>query len=93
MVKKRLGQLILFIIVLIFPIFNRDPFILNILITTGIWATSVWGVRLIMSTGQLTLGHAAYMAVGAILHLAGHEGGLSFCWPCPWPADGALVAC
>ena len=65
MVKQKLGYLILFILLAAFPIFNQDPFILNILITTGIWATSVWGVRLIMSTGQLTLGHAAYMAVGA----------------------------
>ena len=48
-----------------FPAFTQDPYILSILITTGIWTTSVWGVRVIMSTGQLTLGHAAYMAVGA----------------------------
>lgn len=48
-----------------FPAFTQDPYILSILITTGIWTTSVWGVRIIMSTGQLTLGHAAYMAVGA----------------------------
>ena len=79
MVKKRLVHLILFIVVVIFPIFNRDPFILNILITTGIWATSVWGVRLIMSTGQLTLGHAAYMAVGAYASsLLVMKAGLSF---------------
>lgn len=79
MVKKHLGQLILFIIAAIFPIFNRDPFILNILITTGIWATSVWGVRLIMSTGQLTLGHAAYMAVGGYASsLLVMKAGLSF---------------
>jgi branched-chain amino acid transport system permease protein len=65
MVKSRLGPLILFVLLVSFPAFNRDPFVLNILITTGIWATSVWGVRLIMSTGQMTLGHAAYMAVGA----------------------------
>ena len=48
-----------------FPAFTQDPYLLSILITTGIWTTSVWGVRVIMSTGQLTLGHAAYMAVGA----------------------------
>jgi branched-chain amino acid transport system permease protein len=54
-----------FLSLVAFPAVTQDPYILNIMITTGIWATSVWGVRLIMSTGLLTLGHAAYMAVGA----------------------------
>ena len=63
--KNRLGTIFLLVILAAFPVFVQDPFVLNILITTGIWATAVWGVRLIMSTGQLTLGHAAYMAVGA----------------------------
>ena len=65
MVKKRLSSWSLFIIIAVFPFFTQDPYVLNILITTGIWTVAAWGVRLIMSTSQLTLGHAAYMAIGA----------------------------
>lgn len=91
MVKNRIGTLILFIILAFFPAISRDPFILNILITTGIWATSVWGVRLIMSTGQMTLGHAAYMAVGAYAStLLVMKGGLSF-W-LAMPLSGLIAA-
>jgi branched-chain amino acid transport system permease protein len=63
--KRGLKYLILPVALIAVPAFTQDPYLLNLLITTGIWTTSVWGVRLIMSTGQLTLGHAAYMAVGA----------------------------
>lgn len=79
MVNKKIVLILLFILLAVFPAFIRDPYILNILITTGIWATSLWGVRLIMTTGQLTLGHAAYMAVGAYAStLLVMKGGLSF---------------
>jgi branched-chain amino acid transport system permease protein len=79
MVKNKVGTLIVFILLAGLPLFTRDPFILNIFITTGIWAVSVWGVRLIMSTGQMTLGHAAYMAVGAYAStLLVMKAGLSF---------------
>jgi branched-chain amino acid transport system permease protein len=63
--RKRLACLVLLFALVAFPAFTQDPYLLNLMITTGIWTTSVWGVRVIMSTGQLTLGHAAYMAVGA----------------------------
>jgi len=63
--RRGLKYLILPVALMAVPAFTQDPYLLNLLITTGIWTTSVWGVRLIMSTGQLTLGHAAYMAVGA----------------------------
>jgi len=63
--KKKWGPLILLAALIACPAITQDPYFLNLLITAGIWTTSVWGVRVIMSTGQLTLGHAAYMAVGA----------------------------
>jgi branched-chain amino acid transport system permease protein len=63
--RRGLKFLILIVVLIAVPAFTQDPYLLNLLITTGFWTTSVWGVRLIMSTGQLTLGHAAYMAVGA----------------------------
>jgi len=63
--RRKAIHLLILVGLAAFPAFTQDPYILSILITTGIWTTSVWGVRVIMSTGQLTLGHAAYMAVGA----------------------------
>jgi len=89
--KKRLGYLVVFVALLLFPAVTQDPYILNIAITTGIWTTSVWGVRLIMSTGQLTLGHAAYMAVGAYAStLLVMKAGLSF-W-LAFPLSGVISA-
>ena len=79
MAKVKLGHLIVLIVLLTLPVATRDPYFLNLFITVGIWTTSVWGVRLIMSTGQLTLGHAAYMAVGAYAStLLTMKAGLSF---------------
>jgi branched-chain amino acid transport system permease protein len=63
--KRRIFSLVLLIVLGGFPLISQDPYVLNILINCGIWTISVWGVRLIMSTGQLTIGHAAYMAIGA----------------------------
>ncbi|MBI5967258.1 MAG: branched-chain amino acid ABC transporter permease [Deltaproteobacteria bacterium] len=77
--KRKLIHLIVLTALLVFPALTQDPYLLNLLITTGIWTTSVWGVRLIMTTGQLTLGHAAYMAVGAYAStLLVMKAGLSF---------------
>ncbi len=79
MAKMKWGHLIVLIVLLTLPVATRDPYFLNLFITVGIWTTSVWGVRLIMSTGQLTLGHAAYMAVGAYAStLLTMKAGLSF---------------
>jgi len=77
--KRKLIHLTVLMALLVFPALTQDPYLLNLLITTGIWTTSVWGVRLIMTTGQLTLGHAAYMAVGAYAStLLVMKAGLSF---------------
>lgn len=91
MAKKRVISFFLFIFLAIFPFITQDPYILNILITTGIWTIAAWGVRLIMSTGQLTLGHAAYMAIGAYASaLLVMKGGLSF-W-IAFPLAGLISA-
>ena len=94
MVNRNIVLIPLVILLAVLPAFIRDPYILNILITTGIWATSVWGVRLIMTTGQLTLGHTAYMAVGAYAStLLVMKGGLSFWLALPLAGlTAALVA-
>lgn len=79
MAKRGLVYFVPLIALIAVPAFTQDPYFLNLLITAGIWTNSVWGVRVIMSTGQLTLGHAAYMAVGAYAStLLTMRAGLSF---------------
>lgn len=91
MVKKKVSSWSLGILIAIFPFFTQDPYVLNILITTGIWTVAAWGVRLIMATGQLTLGHAAYMAIGAYASaLLVMKVGLSF-W-IAFPISGIISA-
>ena len=89
--RRRVGHFIVLVAAVSFPAVRQDPYLLNLLIMTGIWTTSVWGVRLIMSTGQLTLGHAAYMAVGAYAStLLVMKVGLSF-W-LAFPLSGFISA-
>jgi branched-chain amino acid transport system permease protein len=89
--RRRVGHFIVLVAAVSFPAVSQDPYLLNLLIMTGIWTTSVWGVRLIMSTGQLTLGHAAYMAVGAYAStLLVMKVGLSF-W-LAFPLSGFISA-
>lgn len=86
----KIKELILLLALILFPLFTQDPYILSILITAGMWSVSVWGVRLIMSTGQLTLGHAAYMAAGAYASaLLVMKVGLSFWLAFPLSGLGA----
>ncbi len=52
----------LFLIVV--PMITQDPYKLGILIRIFVFSTLALGVRIILLTGQLTLGHAAIWAVG-----------------------------
>ncbi len=89
--KTKWAPIILLAILVACPAITQDPYFLNMLITAGIWTTSIWGVRVIMSTGQLTLGHAAYMAVGAYAStLLTMKAGLSF-W-LAFPLSGLISA-
>lgn len=57
-----LGLILVFLFLV--PVLTRDPYKLGILIRIGIFSTLALGVRLILLSGQLTLGHAAIWAVG-----------------------------
>lgn len=57
-----LAALIIFLFLV--PILTHDPYKLGILIRIGIFSTLALGVRLVLLSGQLTLGHAAIWAVG-----------------------------
>lgn len=48
------------------PAFLRDPYLLNALITTGIFTISAMSLNLLLGyTGQLSLGHIAFFGIGA----------------------------
>lgn len=48
------------------PLWLRDPYLLNALITTGIFIIAAMSLNLLLGfTGQLSLGHVAFFGIGA----------------------------
>ena len=48
------------------PLWLKDPYLLNALITTGIFTICAMSLNLLLGyTGQLSLGHVAFFGIGA----------------------------
>src|SRR6185436_11269685 len=48
------------------PLWLRDPYLLHVLITTGIFIIAAMSLNLLLGfTGQLSLGHVAFFGIGA----------------------------
>jgi branched-chain amino acid transport system permease protein len=67
--EVRWGQLIpyslLFVVLLTIPLYVSNYYVLHILILSGIWIILTISLHLLMVTGVVTLGHAAFMGIGA----------------------------
>jgi branched-chain amino acid transport system permease protein len=74
------------------PLWLRDPYLMNALITTGIFIIAAMSLNLLLGfTGQLSLGHIAFFGIGAYvsaLTSLGFDAGLPFGLRMvhePWP--------
>ena len=74
------------------PLWLRDPYLMNALITTGIFIVGAMSLNLLLGfTGQLSLGHIAFFGIGAYVSAltslgfdVGLPGGLRIVHE-PWP--------
>lgn len=55
----------LIVILLLLPLFIKSPYLIHIFILTLIYIIAASSLRLIAVSGQLSLGHAAFMSIGA----------------------------
>jgi branched-chain amino acid transport system permease protein len=55
------------LVLLVVPTFVTNPYHMHILITIGIWIILSLSLHLVISCGILTLGHAAFMGIGAYI--------------------------
>lgn len=60
-----LSYLVLICLLVLVPQFVKDPRWMHLIITVGIYVILAGGLRLIMSTGQVSFAHAAFWAIGA----------------------------
>ena len=80
------------------PLWLRDPYLLNAMITTGIFVIGAMSLNLLLGfTGQLSLGHIAFFGIGAYvsaLTSLGFDVGLPFGLRIvhePWPPLAGFV--
>jgi branched-chain amino acid transport system permease protein len=63
---KNLGYILLFLVVFLIPIFVKEEYFLHILIIAGFFYMLVVGLNLMVGyLGQLSLGHTAFLGIGA----------------------------
>ncbi|PJG56231.1 branched-chain amino acid ABC transporter permease [Bradyrhizobium forestalis] len=80
------------------PLWLRDPYLLNALITTGIFVIGAMSLNLLLGfTGQLSLGHIAFFGIGAYVSALtslgfdiGLPGGFRLVHA-PWPPIAGFV--
>ena len=87
---KNIGVFALGLIVILFPLIVKDPYLMHLLIMGFINSILAMGFVMLISTGLLTLGAAAFFAVGAYAStLMVTKVGLSF-W-CSSPLAGIIA--
>lgn len=61
---KKVGCAVLLILLLTLPLFVKDPYTLHILIITIMNVILAVSIRLILTVGEMSIAHAAFMAIG-----------------------------
>ena len=94
----RAAPLAALLVLALVPLVVKDPYLLNALITTGIFTIGAMSLNLLLGyTGQLSLGHIAFFGIGAYtsaLTALGFDAELLFGirWVHePWPAIAGLL--
>lgn len=92
--RKRFTYLAFILLLMLFPIAIKDFRWMHLIIMAGIYVILAGGLRLIMSTGQVSFAHAAFWAIGAYAStLFVMRGGVSFWLALPLSGlVGGLVA-
>ncbi len=63
---KRLGLILLLVVVVLVPLYVKDDFWLNLLVNAGIFAIAAIGLNLLTGyAGQVSLGHAFFIGLGS----------------------------
>jgi ABC-type branched-subunit amino acid transport system permease subunit len=62
---KPVSYPVLILVLFLIPLFTKDAYLLHILIMTGINIILAISLRAIATTGQMSLAHAGFMAIGA----------------------------
>ncbi len=76
---KLIAQVVIFVILAILPTFVTSPYHLSLLITIGMYSVLAMGFVLVLRTGLITLGIAAFYGVGAYASaMMVMKGGMSF---------------
>ena len=87
--KQAVIYLIVIFILAIIPVFIKSPYTYHIFILTFVYITATCSLRTLAISGQVSMGHAAFMSIGAYTSaLLARYGGVS-----PWLAIplGALA--
>lgn len=62
---KYVVSIALLLLLIFVPLINKDPYILHVIIQTGLGVTLAVSLSLLLSVGQFSIGHAAFMGVGS----------------------------
>ena len=65
-IRKKISYLVIAVLILLAPVIVKDEYFIHLLIEAGFFYMLVAGLNLLVGyLGQLTLGHTAFVGIGA----------------------------